>query len=152
MVPPLATPENSEVHYIMGKGRGGSYVRYVRGGGLRLRRTCRATPGFGSSGAAQGLRGAVGILAGKTPTLCQPIWKSGADDGVRTRDPELGRLMLYQLSYVRLSRPSYRALPRRRKSQSSSQASSKSRRGDLGKRPAGSPYPRLQRKLDFHPR
>jgi hypothetical protein len=27
-----------------------------------------------------------------------------ADDGVRTRDPQLGKLMLYQLSYVRVSR------------------------------------------------
>jgi hypothetical protein len=26
-----------------------------------------------------------------------------ADDGVRTRDPQLGKLMLYQLSYVRVS-------------------------------------------------
>ena len=26
-----------------------------------------------------------------------------ADDGVRTRDPQLGKLMLYQLSYVRAS-------------------------------------------------
>jgi hypothetical protein len=26
---------------------------------------------------------------------------SRADDGVRTRDPQLGKLMLYQLSYVR---------------------------------------------------
>ena len=25
----------------------------------------------------------------------------GADDGARTRDPQLGKLMLYQLSYVR---------------------------------------------------
>ena len=25
-----------------------------------------------------------------------------ADDGVRTRDPQLGKLMLYQLSYVRV--------------------------------------------------
>ena len=25
-----------------------------------------------------------------------------ADDGVRTRDPQLGKLMLYQLSYVRI--------------------------------------------------
>ena len=28
---------------------------------------------------------------------------SEADDGVRTRDPQLGKLMLYQLSYVRAS-------------------------------------------------
>jgi hypothetical protein len=26
---------------------------------------------------------------------------TGADNGVRTRDPQLGKLMLYQLSYVR---------------------------------------------------
>ena len=28
--------------------------------------------------------------------------KEEADDGVRTRDPQLGKLMLYQLSYVRV--------------------------------------------------
>ena len=27
--------------------------------------------------------------------------KSGADDGIRTRDPNLGKVMLYQLSHVR---------------------------------------------------
>jgi hypothetical protein len=27
-----------------------------------------------------------------------------ADDGVRTHDPQLGKLMLYQLSYVRVPR------------------------------------------------
>ena len=27
-----------------------------------------------------------------------------ADDGDRTRDPQLGKLMLYQLSYVRVDR------------------------------------------------
>jgi hypothetical protein len=38
----------------------------------------------------------------------KPAWRSGsrlnlarADDGDRTRDPQLGKLMLYQLSYVR---------------------------------------------------
>jgi hypothetical protein len=30
-----------------------------------------------------------------------PYKKFGAGDGVRTRDPQLGRLMLYQLSYSR---------------------------------------------------
>ena len=29
--------------------------------------------------------------------------KSGADDGVRTRDPTLGKVVLYQLSHVRVS-------------------------------------------------
>src|SRR6202521_2189893 len=28
---------------------------------------------------------------------------SGADDGIRTRDPHLGKVMLYQLSHVRLT-------------------------------------------------
>jgi hypothetical protein len=31
-------------------------------------------------------------------------WLPKADDGVRTHDPQLGKLMLYQLSYVRVSR------------------------------------------------
>jgi hypothetical protein len=29
---------------------------------------------------------------------------SGADDGIRTRDPHLGKVMLYQLSHVRETR------------------------------------------------
>ena len=29
--------------------------------------------------------------------------KTGAGDGIRTRDPELGKLVLYQLSYTRNS-------------------------------------------------
>ncbi len=29
-------------------------------------------------------------------------WNLGARDGVRTRDPQLGKLMLYQLSYSRV--------------------------------------------------
>ena len=29
--------------------------------------------------------------------------KNGADDGVRTRDPNLGKVVLYQLSHVRAS-------------------------------------------------
>ena len=28
---------------------------------------------------------------------------SGADDGIRTRDPNLGKVVLYQLSHVRVS-------------------------------------------------
>ena len=30
----------------------------------------------------------------------------GADDGIRTRDPHLGKVMLYQLSHVRVARHS----------------------------------------------
>ena len=29
------------------------------------------------------------------------MFRYGADDGIRTRGPQLGKLMLYQLSYVR---------------------------------------------------
>ena len=32
------------------------------------------------------------------------VTKTGAGNGVRTRDPELGKLVLYQLSYTRISR------------------------------------------------
>ena len=28
---------------------------------------------------------------------------AGADNGIRTRDPQLGKLMLYQLSYIRIT-------------------------------------------------
>ncbi len=33
------------------------------------------------------------------------LFKLGAEDGTQTRDPQLGRLMLYQLSYFRNSHP-----------------------------------------------
>ena len=29
-------------------------------------------------------------------------WNHGADNGIRTRDPHLGKVMLYQLSHVRM--------------------------------------------------
>ena len=35
-------------------------------------------------------------FGGEPPTV-----KNGAGNGIRTRDPQLGRLMLYQLSYSR---------------------------------------------------
>ena len=37
----------------------------------------------------------------------KPPLKTGAGNGVRTRDPELGKLVLYQLSYTR--DPTYNA-------------------------------------------
>ena len=36
--------------------------------------------------------------------MTQIFKPSRAGDGVRTRDPQLGKLMLYQLSYVRATR------------------------------------------------
>ena len=35
------------------------------------------------------------------PLLYPATFEPGAGDGVRTRDPELGKLVLYQLSYTR---------------------------------------------------
>lgn len=35
------------------------------------------------------------------PLLHPATFEPGAGDGVRTRDPELGKLVLYQLSYTR---------------------------------------------------
>ena len=40
-----------------------------------------------------------GVLAG----VSRVAEISGADDGIRTRDPHLGKVMLYQLSHVRVS-------------------------------------------------
>src|SRR4051794_21253564 len=39
------------------------------------------------------------------PLVNQPLTRTsnGADDGIRTRDPHLGKVMLYQLSHVRVS-------------------------------------------------
>ena len=46
------------------------------------------------------------LRAHRCPSLlpCKALtWEfSGADDGIRTRDPHLGKVMLYQLSHVRL--------------------------------------------------
>ena len=36
-----------------------------------------------------------------TLVLAQQYFKKRAEDGAQTRDPQLGRLMLYQLSYFR---------------------------------------------------
>ena len=37
---------------------------------------------------------------------CVPAGQTGADDGIRTRDPHLGKVVLYQLSHVRAAHPS----------------------------------------------
>ena len=36
-----------------------------------------------------------------TPEKAADLHFLGADDGIRTRDPHLGKVMLYQLSHVR---------------------------------------------------
>ena len=37
----------------------------------------------------------------------RPVSDDGADDGVRTRDPDLGKVVLYQLSHVRIGEEIY---------------------------------------------
>ena len=48
-----------------------------------------------------------GLNPGNNGTPCVAGGSIGADDEIRTRDPHLGKVMLYQLSYVRVERPPY---------------------------------------------
>ena len=58
----------------------------------------------------KGLRAAMRPKGENVAQSCQenqtaPCWAGGsfgADDEIRTRDPHLGKVMLYQLSYVRV--------------------------------------------------
>ena len=43
-----------------------------------------------------------GLNPGNNRTPCVAGGSIGADDEIRTRDPHLGKVMLYQLSYVRV--------------------------------------------------
>ncbi len=43
------------------------------------------------------------------------LLRNGADNGARTRDPNLGKVVLYQLSHVRLQEDNIHGLPRARK-------------------------------------
>ena len=45
----------------------------------------------------------------------RPLTCNGADNGARTRDPNLGKVVLYQLSHVRLRESNIRESPRPRK-------------------------------------
>ena len=49
-------------------------------------------------------RSSVSIAEADGPTAWSAahLRRIGAEDGIRTRDPQLGKLMLYQLSYVRV--------------------------------------------------
>ena len=42
--------------------------------------------------------------AGQNRTMTGLLSTDGADDGIRTRDPDLGKVVLYQLSHVRIAR------------------------------------------------
>ena len=69
-----------------------------------------------------------------------------ADDGVRTRDPQLGKLMLYQLSYVRaldILAPALQ-IPNRRKCRVLSRARVIYEKGSGNRRRAGGMRPRLR--------
>jgi hypothetical protein len=41
------------------------------------------------------------IIIGKKVGVFAPTFCAGAEDGIRTRDPHLGKVMLYQLSHFR---------------------------------------------------
>ena len=43
-----------------------------------------------------------GVREEKSPHIRAGCTFDGADDGVRTRDPDLGKVVLYQLSHVRV--------------------------------------------------
>ena len=45
----------------------------------------------------------------------RPLSFHGADNGIRTRDPHLGKVMLYQLSHVRMSKNQFKRKTNRRK-------------------------------------
>ena len=64
----------------------------------------------------EGRYGGVEAAAGVEPAnkgfadLCLTTWlrrHDGAENGIRTRDPQLGKLLLYQLSYFRLRQPTH---------------------------------------------
>ena len=42
--------------------------------------------------------------------MLKPIFSIGAKDEIRTRDPDLGKVVLYQLSYFRLTECKYTAI------------------------------------------
>ena len=62
--------------------------------------------------------GAIPLTPGKFPGILEPFWQIknpladqrvcfGAKDGIRTRDPDLGKVVLYQLSYFRVKECEY---------------------------------------------
>ena len=51
------------------------------------------------------MRLSIGEIHDKTPGSPGVSPENGADDGIRTRDPHLGKVMLYQLSHVRVVEP-----------------------------------------------
>ena len=59
--------------------------------------------GVAAQGRDRGPNNAAYISKGNTkkgPAFARPV-QSGADNGARTRDPNLGKVVLYQLSHVR---------------------------------------------------
>src|SRR5207244_13095230 len=102
---------------------------------LGFGRVCQVRPGgllrdpFGSRRRPRSSSGASGPWPAALP---------GADDGIRTRDPHLGKVMLYQLSHVRVSQLSYRPLgSASRRSETSGPTVGRRELLDLGQRHLG---------------
>jgi hypothetical protein len=72
-------------------------VRSVRASGIATTRSVTTQPALGH------LTNALGVTREAV----------GADDGTRTRDPHLGKVMLYQLSHVREESQGTKATPSR---------------------------------------
>ena len=79
--------------------------------------TMDATPGFEPGvKALQASALPLGHVADeKGRSFNRPSACDGADNGARTRDPNLGKVVLYQLSHVRLRESTIREIPGARK-------------------------------------
>ena len=79
--------------------------RSRRGSPSARRARCRARAHHATScrSACRSWRSSIPTASPSSSPRRSPTDLSGADDGIRTRDPHLGKVMLYQLSHVRVS-------------------------------------------------
>ena len=100
-----------KVLYVKSRGRARVFLEQPRGAQTAkgapigaLEKTMEATPGFEPGvKALQASALPLGHVADeKGRSLNRPSTCDGADNGARTRDPNLGKVVLYQLSHVRL--------------------------------------------------
>src|SRR5437588_6755209 len=65
----------------------------------------------GASSSTDGAAGATGPAVEAHAPLRRIKTSARADDGIRTRDPNLGKVVLYQLSHVRVAHDFIRSAP-----------------------------------------
>src|ERR1700710_1081633 len=93
----------------------------VEGSGSGTRSTVRAWPSSRqpspreSTGSPHAMGRTQILRVGHPPDELKAAHRSGtsprADDGIRTRDPNLGKVVLYQLSHVRVGASVYKPAP-----------------------------------------